>query len=168
MQARKFFPASMALAVLLAGCASAPPPAPPDTRAADAQAIRDVETAWVQAFAAKDLDKIAAFHADDASLLVPDAPVINGKAAIKAALKPMLEDKNFSITWASDKVDVAKSGDLGYSQGTITRTFSDPKTKKVLTMKGKYVIVFKKQTDGGWKAVANIANEDAPPAPAKK
>ncbi len=40
----------------------------------------------------------------------------------------MLEDKNFSLTWASDKVDVAKSGDLAYSQGAFTMTSTDTKT----------------------------------------
>ena len=45
---------------------------------------------------------------------------------------------------------------------------TDPKTKKVLTEKGKYVTVFQKQADGGWKAVADIFNEDAPPTPVKK
>jgi ketosteroid isomerase-like protein len=65
-------------------------------------------------------------------------------------------------------VDVAKSGDLGYSQGAYTMTFTDPKTKKVLTERGKYVTVFKKQADGSWKAVADIDNEDAPPSPTKK
>jgi ketosteroid isomerase-like protein len=38
----------------------------------------------------------------------------------------------------------------------------------VLTEKSKYVTVYKKQADGRWKAVADIGNEDAPPAPAKK
>jgi ketosteroid isomerase-like protein len=61
-----------------------------------------------------------------------------------------------------------KTGDLGYSQGAYTMTMTDPKTRKVLSEKGKYVTVYKKQADGGWKAVADIANEDAPPAPAKK
>ena len=45
---------------------------------------------------------------------------------------------------------------------------TDPKTKKVLTVKGKYVTVFKKQADGGWKAVADIGNEGARPSPAKR
>ena len=36
----------------------APPPAAPDTRAADEQAIRDGEAAWVKDFAAKDVDKV--------------------------------------------------------------------------------------------------------------
>jgi ketosteroid isomerase-like protein len=38
----------------------------------------------------------------------------------------------------------------------------------VLTVNGKYVTVFQKPADGGWKAVADIFNEDAPAAPAKK
>jgi len=168
MHNRYCWAAAFALAVILAGCKQAPPPPAPDTHDADVKAIRDVETAWDQAFATKDVDKVGAFYADDASLFLPDAPVVNGIAAIKAADKPFLSDKNFSLTCASDKVDVAKSGDFGYSQGSLTQTMTDPKTKKVLTVKGKYVTVFKKQADGGWKAVADIWNEDAPPAPVKK
>jgi ketosteroid isomerase-like protein len=94
-------------------------------------------------------------------------PVINGMAAIKDVLKPMVADKGFSITFSSDKVDVAKSGDLGYSQGSYSMTSTAPKTKKVMSEKGKYVTVFKKQADGSWKAVADIFNADAPATLAK-
>jgi uncharacterized protein (TIGR02246 family) len=168
MHSRYFWGAALALAVILVGCKQAPPPPAPDTHDADVKAIRDLEAAAVQAFAAKDIDKLAAFYADDASVLLPDAPAINGIAAIKTAFKPFFADKNLTNTFASDKVDAAKSGDLGYSQGAYTMTFTDPKTKKVLTEKGKYVTVFQKQADGGWKAVADIINEDARPSPAKK
>jgi uncharacterized protein (TIGR02246 family) len=168
MHNRYTWAAAFALTVILAGCQQAPPPPAPDTHDADVKAIRDVEATALQAFAAKDVDKVTAIYADDASVFLSDAPVINGTAAIRAAFKSMLGDKNFAFEAASDKVDVAKSGDFGYSQGTMTYTFTDPKTKKVLTMKGKYVAVFKKQADGSWKIVADIANEDAPPAPAKK
>jgi len=167
MQNRYAWTAAIALVVILVGCKQAPLPVP-DTHDADVKAIRDLQAATVQALAAKDLDKIAAFYADDASVFLPDAHVFNGMGAIKAAMKPQLKDKNFSITFASDKVDVAKSGDLGYSQGSLTYTMTNPKTKKVLTGKGKYVTVYKKQADGGWKAVAYIWNKDAPPSPAKK
>jgi len=159
--------AAVALAVVLAGCTPPPPPPAPDTHDADVKAIKDVEATWVQNFATKDADKIATVYADDASVFIADMPVINGMAAIKATLKPMVADKGFSITFASDKVDVAKSGELGYSQGTYTMTSTAPKTKKVLTEKGKYVTVYKKQADGSWKAVADIFNADAPAAPAK-
>ncbi len=168
MHNRYFWGAAFALAVILAGCKQAPPPPAPDTHDADVKAIHDLEAAQLQAYAAKDLDKIAAIYADDASLFLPDAHVLSGIAAIKAAMKSQLKDKNFSVTFASDRVDVAKSGDLGYSQGSLTYTMTNPKTKKVLMGKGKYVGVYKKQADGGWKAVADIWNEDARPSPAKR
>jgi uncharacterized protein (TIGR02246 family) len=168
MHSRYFWGAAFALAVIFAGCKQTPPPPAPDTHDADVKAIRNLEASLLQSIAAKDLEKFGAFYADDASALWPDVPVITGPAAIKAAFKPYLADKNFSENYASDKVDVAKSGDLGYSQGSLTYTFTDPKTKKVLTVKCKYVEVYRKQADGGWKAIADIFNEDAPAAPAKK
>lgn len=169
MQARHLSLAAVGLAVIFTGCTPtpAPPPAAPDTHDADVKAIKDVEATWVQNFATKDADKIATVYTDDASVLITDMPVINGMAAIKAALKPMVADKGFSITFSSDKVDVAKSGDLGYSQGTYSMTSTSPKSKKVFSEKGKYVTVFKKQADGSWKAVSDIFNADAPATPAK-
>ena len=44
---------------------------------------------------------------------------------------------------------------------------TNPKTKKPVTDKGKYVTVYKKQADGSWKAVADILNSDMP-LPTKK
>jgi ketosteroid isomerase-like protein len=79
----------------------------------------------------------------------------------------MVEDKNFSGTFAATKVEVSKGGDVGYSQGTYTINMTDPKTKKAVTEHGKYVTVYKKQADGGWKAVEDINNADAPAVPAK-
>ncbi len=148
------------------GCTQAPPP---DTRAADAQAIRDFEAAWVKTAAAKDLEGWVANYADDASLLLPNAPIATGKEAIRGATKAVLGDPNFALTFASTKVDVARSGDLAYAQGNYSMTLSDP-TGKPATDKGKYVTVFQKQPDGKWKVLADIINSDLPlpvPPPAK-
>jgi ketosteroid isomerase-like protein len=62
----------------------------------------------------------------------------------------------YTISWEPTKVDVAQSGDLGYSQGTYAQRTGDSNGK---TKKGKYVVVWKKEP-GGWKAVAEIANSD--------
>jgi uncharacterized protein (TIGR02246 family) len=163
MKARRLSLAVIPFVVVLAGCTPAAPPlAPPDTHDADAKAIKNVEAAWVQAFTTKNLDKVASFYTDDASVFLPGAPIITGIPAIKAALKPMIADRNFSLTFAADKVDVAKSGDLGFSQGAYTMTYSSSKGKKMVAEKGKYVTIFRKQTDGSWKNVADIFNADAP------
>jgi uncharacterized protein (TIGR02246 family) len=158
--------ASLALALLLFGCAQAPPPASPDTRAADEKTIRDMETAWVKEFAAKDMDKIVAHYADDGMVLLANAPTMTGKDAIRAGLKDTIADPKFSLDLKTVKVDVSKD-DLAYSQGTYSVTFLDAKAKKVMAETGRYVEVYKKQPDGSWKVVEDINSPEAPAVPAK-
>jgi uncharacterized protein (TIGR02246 family) len=155
----------LALVALAAGCSSAPapaPPAPPDTRAADVQAVKDVEAAWVKSAADKDAEKYASFYAEDCSGLYPGAQTLNGKAAIKAVMAPYLADPKFSLTFQSTRTVASKGGDMVYSQGTYTSTMTNPKTKKLMTDKGKFLTVYIKQADGSWKAVADTYNSDSP------
>jgi uncharacterized protein (TIGR02246 family) len=157
-------PAVLTLVLLLslAACTQAPPPAPPDTRAADQKAILDVETAWSADMNSKDLDKMVSHYADDAILMLPDMPAMKGKDAIRAGLKPMLADKNFALGFVPTAVEASKGGDLAYSYGTYTSTMTNPKTKKPVTEHGKYATVYRKQADGSWKAILDIDNADAP------
>jgi uncharacterized protein (TIGR02246 family) len=151
----------LALAMLNAGCSNAPAP-PPDTRAADAQVVKDIAAASFRDAAAKDADKWATNFAEDASGLFPGDGMLNGKAAIKAAMATYFADPNFSLTLQSTQAMASKGGDMAYSQGTYTMTVSSPKTKKPMTVKGKYLTVYTKQSDGSWKAVAHAFNSDSP------
>ena len=151
----------LALAALTAGCSNAPA-SPPDTRAADVQAVKDVEAAWLKDVSTKDADKWASYFAEDGCGLYPGAGTLNGKAAIKAAMKPYFADPNFSLSFQSTRAMASKGGDMVYSQGTYTMTMTDPKTKKPMTDKGKFLTVYTKQADGSWKAVADTFNSDSP------
>jgi uncharacterized protein (TIGR02246 family) len=131
-----------------------------DTREADIQAVKDLEAAWAKDAAAKDADKFASYYADDASALMPGEPLISGKPAIAAALKSMFGDPNFSLNFQATRADASKGGDFVYTQGSYTMAMSDPKTRKPVTDKGKYLTIFKKQADGSWKAVADMINSD--------
>lgn len=150
----------LALAAFGIACSTTPAP-PADTRAADVQAIKDVEAAWVKDVAAKDADKWASYFTEDGSGLYPGTPTLNGKAAIKAAMTPMFADPNFSLTFQSTRSIASKGGDMVYSQGTYVMTVTDPKTKKPVTDKGKYLTIYTKQPDGSWKAVADTFNSDS-------
>lgn len=144
---------------------------PPDTRDADAAAIKANETQWNQDWAAKDADKIADHYADDAVLMVPGGPATSGKDAIRATAKEMVSDPALSLTFQASRVEVAKSGDVGYTQGSYQLTVTDPMSKQVIHDHGSYVTTYSKQADGSWKAVADIATSEVPmsmPAPAKK
>jgi uncharacterized protein (TIGR02246 family) len=157
---------SLSLLAFTVACTQAPPP---DTHDADVQALKDTDAAWSKVMGAKDFEKSMSYYADDASLLISNAPAINGKDAIRAAMKPMFDDPSFALAFQASRVEVAKSGDLGYTQGAYTMTLTDPKTKKPFTDKGKYLTAFKKQADGTWKAVADMVSSDVPlPEPGKK
>jgi ketosteroid isomerase-like protein len=95
--------------------------------------------------------------------LWPDASIVSGKAAIAAIIKDMLQDQNlaYSTNFSEESMEIAKSGDLAYTRGFGTITMTDPKSRKALTAKGKYVMVFKKQTDGHWKGIIDTYNLDA-------
>ena len=158
---------STLIAFSLVACNPAPTPAP-DTHDADVKAITDTEVQANQAWASKDADKIMAFYADDAVLMTPGAESVQGKDAIRNDLKQMLADPAVSLTFQSSKVDVAKSGDLGYTAGTYKLTVTDPATHKPITDHGNYVTTFRKQADGSWKAAADIASSAVPPMPPPK
>jgi uncharacterized protein (TIGR02246 family) len=157
----------LACALITAACqAPATPPAAPDTREADAKAIRDNEEAWNKDFEAKDASKIAAHYTDDAVLMSPGMPPASGKDAIAKVLSELVKDPALALKFQASTVEVAKSGDLAYSQGSYTMTMTNEKTKKPMTDKGSYVTVYKKQPDGAWKAVRDINVSESPSAPA--
>lgn len=156
--------------IFTAACSQAPTPAPapPDTREADTKAIRDIDDARRKAYDAKDVDKLAALYTDDAAMMTPGSPAANGKDAIRKAWTEFMADPAMSLKFKASRVEVAKSGDMGFAQGSYTLVITNPATKKPMNDKGSYVAVYMKQADGGWKAVSDIATSELPPMPPKK
>jgi uncharacterized protein (TIGR02246 family) len=155
----------LALLSFMWGCAAPPPP---DTRAADERAVREIEAEALKAAAAKDVQGFTSLYADDAALFLPNAPLVTGKDSVRKTWGALFATPGFSHSFETVKVEVSRGGDLAYASGTYTMTMNDPKGKPV-TDKGKYVAVYKKQPDGKWRCVADIGNSDLPaPAAAKK
>jgi uncharacterized protein (TIGR02246 family) len=134
-----------------------------DTHDADVKAVQANEAQWLQDYATKDADKIVAHYTDDAVLIVPGTPVASGRDAIRTELKQMVADPALALKFQATKVDVAKSGDLAYTQGSYTLSLTDPQTKQIINDHGSYVTTYRKQADGSWKAVVDIVTSDMPP-----
>lgn len=147
------------LLALLTGCT------PHDT-SADVQALKDNEAQWNKDYEAKDLEKVTGHYADDAVLIVPGGPPTVGREAIHAALKEMLADPALSLKFQATRVEVARTGDMGWTQGSYTLTVTDPTTKKPIHDSGSYVTTYKKQADGSWRARSDIVSSGVPPAKA--
>lgn len=148
----------------LAGCARQPEQ-PAVNAAAEEADIRATDRQWLASVQTRDPDKAASFWSDDATIYPPNAAPIVGKQAIRAYVAGAFASPDFSITWTTDKVVVARSGDLAYSTGADQFKYRTP-DNTVVTEKTHGVVVWKKQANGSWKALIDIWNAEAPAIPA--
>jgi len=139
---------------------------PPDTRAAEETAIRQADLGWSKAMTDKQLDVTVSYYADDAAIYPPNAPTASGKDAISTVWTQYFAMPGFVVTCHPTKIEASRSGDIGYTQGPYALAFNDAKGNTVKD-RGKYLAVWKKQSDGAWRVVADIFNSDLPQTPAQ-
>ena len=135
------------------------------------QTLRYLDAQWSKAAAAKDLEQTVAYYSDDAIVLPPNTASATTREAIRNAWRDMLASPGFVITWKPIRVELGKSADLAWVSGTYEVTMNDP-TGKPIHDRGKYLEVWKRQSDGNWKCGADMWNSDLavsePPTAEKK
>lgn len=127
-----------------------------DSAAAE-QRIRALDEQWVAAVATKDAAAVAAFYAEDGSLMAPNGPAADGRDAVTAAWGGMLALKNLQLSFAPTTISVAKAGDVAIDIGTYTLAFDSDQGP--VKDQGKYVVVWKK-VEGDWQVAADIFNSN--------
>jgi uncharacterized protein (TIGR02246 family) len=155
-------PSNLLYAVLLAAlvtgaCAGAPP----DTTAADLEAIAAVRSNYVAALNAEDAEKVAALYTQDAVRM----------ASILEGLKEMTAAWDCDISLKPEETVV--SGNWAFDRGQYMLHMM-PKTPgpDMIMDQGKYLVVLQKQADGTWQIAREIGNSNVPlpppPAPPQK
>jgi uncharacterized protein (TIGR02246 family) len=132
-----------------------------DTRAADEATLKKLDEEWSKAAGAKDVEKTISYYSDDAVVLPPNSPKQTGKEAFRSLWKSMLDAPGFHGGWNATKVEVARSSDLAYVTGTYEMTANNS-AGKPQTDKGKFVEIWKKQSDGSWKCTVDMFSSDLP------
>jgi ketosteroid isomerase-like protein len=105
---------------------------------------------------AKDWAKLTSYYAPDAVLATPGRPAARGGEVVSKAIRNDIADSNFKISVSNEKTEVAGSGDMAYRRGTLTITYTNPKTKQAENGAGTYLTVFRKHANGGWKVVEDF------------
>jgi ketosteroid isomerase-like protein len=132
------------------------------------QALRGLDAQWSGAAGTKDLDKTVSYYSDDAIVMPPNAPAAKTKEAIRKVWGDLIASPGLVVSWKATKVEVAKSGDIGFVSGTYEVAINDASGKPAPDH-GKYLEVWEKQASGSWKCGADIWNSDLPlPAAAEK
>ena len=145
----------LAMVVLVAVSACKTTPAPDPAR--DEAAIRAADARWLAAAQAHDLEGSLSYWSDDAILMASGAPVMTGKEAIRRYVSGAFAIADFSISWATDRVWVAKSGDIAYATGTNRISMTTPDGTPVMEYDNA-VTVWRKAPDGAWKCVVDIGS----------
>jgi ketosteroid isomerase-like protein len=147
---------------LLVGLASCKPAATVDVKAEET-AIRAKEAAWIAAYNKHDAAGLLGQYEDKASSANAGAALITDTSSRKAFLDGVAADPALKVDFASDRIIVAKSGELATSRGHYSFTFTDAGTKQPKTETGNYLTVYRKAADGSWKAVEDFVT----PGPAE-
>ena len=112
--------------LLVVAVAAACAPRPFDTNAeAKALLARDAEWATV-AEAGADVEKTISYWSDDAVVIPPGQPVVEGKAAIRTFVTDTFKIPGFKIRWVSRDVRFSPDGQLAYMRGDSEMTVPGP------------------------------------------
>ncbi len=121
-------------------------------------AIRQLDVEFMKAANAKNAGALVrAFYAPDAVMMPPNHPIVEGRTGIQGFLQSLIDGGFTSIKL--DTTTVASAGDLAYGRGRYTLSMSPPGGAPVQDI-GKYVVVYRRQANGSWRAVADIFNGD--------
>jgi ketosteroid isomerase-like protein len=123
------------------------------------QLLRDLDAQWAKAAAGKDVEQTIGYYSDDAIVLPPNATSAATKETIRNVWQDMFASPGLVITWQPSRVQLAKSGEMGWVSGTYELTMNDASGKPI-NDRGKYLQVWEKQTDGNWKCRADMWNSD--------
>jgi ketosteroid isomerase-like protein len=127
--------------------------------AAEQQKLLRRDAEWADlATAGKDIEKILSYWSDDAQIIEPGQPVYTGKAAIRAYVTASLNTPGFKIHWVSDKPVFSADGTMAYMPGTDAMTVPGPKGA-LITVHMRGVSIWRRDPDGVWRCVVDIANE---------
>jgi len=152
------FVAVFALSFVLASCAQLLGPTPTESGTVR-KAIEDAAAKFVAAVSRGDAVSVAAFYREDAKLLPPNSQMIAGRQAIQEFWQAFLQTGTVQLTLETKDVD--SRSDLAYEIGAYTLKIQ-PKSGSAMTEAGKYVTIWKRQTDGSWKIAVDTWNTNAP------
>ena len=119
----------------------------------------DLEARFARDVLARGGAGFASWFADDGVALGNGQPPSIGRVAI--AKSANWDPKVYQLTWTPTDAQIGPSGDMGYTWGHFEGRSKDAAGNPVVTT-GRYLTIWRKQSDGSWKVVLDAgANEPA-------
>jgi len=143
----------LALATVLASCASSSPPARTSS-ADDEAAVAAAMNRYVADIRTSDATKITSWWTDDAIYIEKNEPTVIGRTGLESMLKGVLATMTVSSATVN-KDDLSVSGDLAYFLGSYEEVLQ-PRQGDAIHNQGRFVFIWKRQPDGSWKIARSV------------
>jgi ketosteroid isomerase-like protein len=128
---------------------------------AEVEKLMQTSHEWSRSVAAGDIDHMLSFWAEDAVMISPFEPTLNGREAIRQMVEESFVVPGFSISWTPLSGTVSKSGDMGYLIEENRISWLDEGGDQVV-MQNNVLTVWRKDSDGNWKNVVDIMSPKPP------
>ena len=116
----------------------------------------DLEAKFARATAEGGGKAFASWFASDAVSLSNGHAPEQGQEAIAAGATWAPAD--YQLQWTPDGGQMGPSGDMGYTWGHYSGHSRDKAGTPIVTT-GRYITVWKRQSDGSWKVIMDASNE---------
>lgn len=117
-------------------------------------AIEAGNAEYIAAYASQKAEALAAVYAPDGARLGNGGSVLRGRDAIAASVGRFM-DQAGPVAVHLETVEVWVVSDRAYETGIWSYTYT-PKSGTERTVGGRYVTIWRRQVDGGWRIEADI------------
>ena len=128
--------------------------------AAAPDAFDKLRRAFELAYSAGNAPGLGDLFTEDATLMPPDGPYVNGRAAVVAYYQNWFDQFVPSLSIGTDEVRLV--GELGLGRGTFKVTLTPKSGGDPVHLEGKYLNLSQPMADGSWQIVRHIWNTPTP------
>jgi len=153
--------AALATCAALSACATRQlsTPASPRATAEVRQQIEQAAARFGETFNRGDAAAVAAMYDTAAVVLAPNAPPMRGRQNIEALWAGARQQGFKTLNLQVNSVELI--GDHAIELGSYTLVLQPPGQAE-MTDRGKYMVIWKRQTDGTWKLYRDAFNTSMP------
>lgn len=143
--------------LLLGACA---PPAPTVNLEAETAKLRAAAEAYHAAAGASDIEKFLTLNAKDVLVIPPNQATVEGTEGARSVVTAFTELPDFQIRFETAKIEVAASGDMGYTLANASFSYQGQDGAKVEDRVRDFHLW--KRDGGAWKVAVDIWNSELP------
>ena len=123
--------------------------------------VNEIYEEYEASVLAGDADRWVAQWTGDPVAMWPDLPAVRGTSTIFEAISGDLDAFTYTeFEISTEEVQVA--GDWAYARGTFMAAFEMKDGGEPIPYDGKFLTIFKRQSDGSWKIHRDIYNSNVP------